>query len=317
MGWIEDQVCFIFLTCVFACNLLCLAASSKIELTRKLIQDQQDHIQTLKSAVNETREEKLQLSSDMQKQQQLEEQCVEFTTEIQALTRDIRVHAIDFSLCKLLLVRRGLCFLNMPCCPFSLSCPTRRQRNSCPLCPQLWRSCNRRSRSWWIARGRGRKRDRRRWWRHSQFLFRSDKWRLIIAGGVSFECISMKLWTLKFNLLHATRIPKKFNWKKCQQWLLNYQNVHPQVFLYESGSSGSFLSSHCYNISSQISAIKERVKGISTLEREITKYINDGKDEYKEVTCLLVSYLVHLSLTCPWIIWLFLWLYNLQPFLLH
>lgn len=111
--------CIFFLTCVFACNFLCLAASSKIELTRKLIQDQQDHIQTLKSAVNETREEKLQLSSDMQKQQQLEEQCVEFTTEIQALTRDIRVHAIDFSSCKLLLVRRGLCFLNMPCCPFS------------------------------------------------------------------------------------------------------------------------------------------------------------------------------------------------------
>lgn len=67
------------------------AASSRIELKRKLIQDQQDQIQALKSAVNETRAEKLQLSSDMQKQQQLEEQCVEFTTEIQALTRDIRV----------------------------------------------------------------------------------------------------------------------------------------------------------------------------------------------------------------------------------
>lgn len=68
------------------------AASSKMDLKRKLIQDQQEQIQTLKSAVNETRAEKLQLSSDMQKQQQLEEQCVEFTTEIQALTRDIRVH---------------------------------------------------------------------------------------------------------------------------------------------------------------------------------------------------------------------------------
>ncbi|KAA8586739.1 hypothetical protein FQN60_000575 [Etheostoma spectabile] len=64
--------------------------SSKMELKRKLIQDQQDQIQILKGAVNETRAEKLQLSSDMQKQQQLEEQCVEFTTEIQALTRDIR-----------------------------------------------------------------------------------------------------------------------------------------------------------------------------------------------------------------------------------
>nr|XP_033466773.1 DNA repair protein RAD50 [Epinephelus lanceolatus] len=64
--------------------------SSKMELKRKLIQDQQDQIQMLKSAVNETRAEKLQLSSDLQKQQQLEEQCVEFTTEIQAFTRDIR-----------------------------------------------------------------------------------------------------------------------------------------------------------------------------------------------------------------------------------
>uniref|UniRef100_I3JPA7 RAD50 double strand break repair protein n=1 Tax=Oreochromis niloticus TaxID=8128 RepID=I3JPA7_ORENI len=64
--------------------------SSKMELKRKLIQDQQEQIQTLRSAVNETRAEKLQLSSDMQKQQQLEEQCAEFTTEIQSLTRDIR-----------------------------------------------------------------------------------------------------------------------------------------------------------------------------------------------------------------------------------
>ncbi|XP_034461595.1 DNA repair protein RAD50 [Hippoglossus hippoglossus] len=64
--------------------------SSKMELKRKLIQDQQDQIQTQKSAVNETKAEKLQLSSDMQKQQQLEEQCVEFTTEIKDLTRDIR-----------------------------------------------------------------------------------------------------------------------------------------------------------------------------------------------------------------------------------
>ncbi|AWO99946.1 putative DNA repair protein RAD50 [Scophthalmus maximus] len=65
--------------------------SSRMELKRKLIQDQQDQLQMLKSVVNETRAEKLQLSSDMQKQQQLEEQSVEFTTEIQALTRDIRV----------------------------------------------------------------------------------------------------------------------------------------------------------------------------------------------------------------------------------
>lgn len=62
-----------------------------MELKRKLIQDQQDQIQLMKSAVNETREEKLQLSSNMQKRQQLEDQCVEFTTEIQSLTGDIRV----------------------------------------------------------------------------------------------------------------------------------------------------------------------------------------------------------------------------------
>ena len=77
-------------------NASCFVASSKMELKRKLIQDQQDQIQMLKSTVNETREEKLKLSSDMQKRQQLEEQCVEFTTEIQSLTRDIRVHVTDF-----------------------------------------------------------------------------------------------------------------------------------------------------------------------------------------------------------------------------
>lgn len=40
----------------------------------------------------------------------------------------------------------------------------------------------------------------------------------------------------------------------------------------------------------QINAIKEGVKGISVLEREITKYVNDGKDEYKEVMC---AYSIH------------------------
>jgi len=62
-----------------------------MELKRKLIQDQQDQIQTLKSGVNETRAEKLQLSSDLQKKQQLVEQSVEFTSEIHNFTRDIRV----------------------------------------------------------------------------------------------------------------------------------------------------------------------------------------------------------------------------------
>uniref|UniRef100_A0AAZ3R2K2 Zinc-hook domain-containing protein n=1 Tax=Oncorhynchus tshawytscha TaxID=74940 RepID=A0AAZ3R2K2_ONCTS len=64
--------------------------SSKMELKRKLIQDQQEQIQSLKSSMNETRAEKLQISSNMQKQQQLEEQCVEYTTEIQALHREIK-----------------------------------------------------------------------------------------------------------------------------------------------------------------------------------------------------------------------------------
>uniref|UniRef100_A0A671S1U4 DNA repair protein RAD50-like n=1 Tax=Sinocyclocheilus anshuiensis TaxID=1608454 RepID=A0A671S1U4_9TELE len=63
---------------------------SKIELKRKLIQDQQDQIQALRSSVNEIRGEKLQISSNMQKRQQLEEQCVEFSTEIQTLHRDIQ-----------------------------------------------------------------------------------------------------------------------------------------------------------------------------------------------------------------------------------
>ncbi|XP_065143320.1 DNA repair protein RAD50 [Paramisgurnus dabryanus] len=63
---------------------------SKVDLKRKLIQDQQEQIQLLRSNVNEIRGEKLQISSDMQKRQQLEEQCVEFSTEIQTLHRDIR-----------------------------------------------------------------------------------------------------------------------------------------------------------------------------------------------------------------------------------
>lgn len=62
-----------------------------MELKRKLIQDQQEQIQTLKSSVNEVRAEKLQISSNMQKQQQLEEQCVEYSAEIQELQTEIRV----------------------------------------------------------------------------------------------------------------------------------------------------------------------------------------------------------------------------------
>ncbi|KAF7697443.1 DNA repair protein RAD50 [Silurus meridionalis] len=63
---------------------------SKMELKRKLIQDQQEQIQVLKSNVNEVCAEKLQVSSNMQKQQQLEQQSVESAAEIQELHREIR-----------------------------------------------------------------------------------------------------------------------------------------------------------------------------------------------------------------------------------
>lgn len=39
----------------------------------------------------------------------------------------------------------------------------------------------------------------------------------------------------------------------------------------------------------QVNAIKERAKGVSALEREISKYVEEGKDEYKEVGGLLRS----------------------------
>ncbi|KAK6474836.1 DNA repair protein RAD50-like [Huso huso] len=65
-------------------------ASSRIELKRKMIQDQQEQIQSLKSNVHEIRSEKLQISSDMQRRQQLEDQCADLTTEIQSLYREIR-----------------------------------------------------------------------------------------------------------------------------------------------------------------------------------------------------------------------------------
>ncbi|KFU92301.1 DNA repair protein RAD50 [Chaetura pelagica] len=64
--------------------------TGKIELNQKLKQDQQSQIQQLKSAVNELKAEKLQISSKMQRRQQLEEQTVELTTEVQALYREIK-----------------------------------------------------------------------------------------------------------------------------------------------------------------------------------------------------------------------------------
>ncbi|XP_020846793.1 DNA repair protein RAD50 [Phascolarctos cinereus] len=64
--------------------------SSKIELNRKLVQDQQEQIQHLKSTVNELKSEKLQISSNLQRRQQLEEQTVELSTEVQSLHREIK-----------------------------------------------------------------------------------------------------------------------------------------------------------------------------------------------------------------------------------
>lgn len=124
-----------------------------MELKRKLIQDQQDQIQMLKSLVNETREEKLRLSSDVQKRQQLEDQSVEFTAELQTLTRDIRVSGGEGG--------GGL----QPWSRTSFSVPFlchRRPRSSCPLCLLLWRSSSRRSKSLLIARGRRGRKVRRR-----------------------------------------------------------------------------------------------------------------------------------------------------------
>ncbi|XP_043925133.1 DNA repair protein RAD50 [Protopterus annectens] len=64
--------------------------SGKIDFKRKLMQDQQEEIQSLKSIVNELRSEKLQIASNMQRRQQLEEQSVDLATEIQSLQREIR-----------------------------------------------------------------------------------------------------------------------------------------------------------------------------------------------------------------------------------
>lgn len=64
--------------------------ASKIELNRKLIQDQQEQIQHLKSTTNELKSEKLQISTNLQRRQQLEEQTVELSTEVQSLQREIK-----------------------------------------------------------------------------------------------------------------------------------------------------------------------------------------------------------------------------------
>ncbi|KAF6081688.1 hypothetical protein HJG60_008718 [Phyllostomus discolor] len=64
--------------------------SSKIELNRKFIQDQQEQIQHLRSITNELKSEKLQISTNLQRRQQLEEQTVELSTEVQSLYREIK-----------------------------------------------------------------------------------------------------------------------------------------------------------------------------------------------------------------------------------
>ncbi|XP_069754223.1 DNA repair protein RAD50 [Narcine bancroftii] len=65
-------------------------ASSKMELKRKMIQDQQEEIQLLKTNVNAIGAEKLQIAGNLQRRQHLEEQSVEFSTEIKALHREIQ-----------------------------------------------------------------------------------------------------------------------------------------------------------------------------------------------------------------------------------
>ncbi|XP_060621205.2 DNA repair protein RAD50 [Anolis sagrei] len=64
--------------------------TGKIELKQTLKQDQQSQIQSLKSAVNELKAEKLQLCSRLQRRQQLEDQTVELTTEVQSMNREIK-----------------------------------------------------------------------------------------------------------------------------------------------------------------------------------------------------------------------------------
>ena len=64
--------------------------TSKIELNRKLIQDQQEQIQHLKSKTNELKSEKLQIATNLQRRQQMEEQSVELSTEVQSLNREIK-----------------------------------------------------------------------------------------------------------------------------------------------------------------------------------------------------------------------------------
>ncbi|NWR29563.1 RAD50 protein, partial [Tachuris rubrigastra] len=71
-------------------KLLWDTVTGKIELNQKLKQDQQSQIQQLKSTANELRAERLQMVSSVQRRQQLQEQAVELTTDIQSLGREIK-----------------------------------------------------------------------------------------------------------------------------------------------------------------------------------------------------------------------------------
>ncbi|NWU75021.1 RAD50 protein, partial [Onychorhynchus coronatus] len=64
--------------------------TGETELKQRLKQEQQSHMQQLKSAVTELKAERLQLVSSVQRRQQLQEQSVDLTTEVQALGREIQ-----------------------------------------------------------------------------------------------------------------------------------------------------------------------------------------------------------------------------------
>lgn len=71
--------------------LIVLTVTGKIELKQNLKQEQQNQVQHLKGSLNELKAEKIEIASRMQRRQQLEEQLVELTTEVQSLNREIKV----------------------------------------------------------------------------------------------------------------------------------------------------------------------------------------------------------------------------------
>lgn len=142
-----------------------LAAYSTIVRKHKQIQDQQEQIQRLKSAAIEMRDEQLQLIRDKQKQQHLEELSAEIAARMEALTTEIRVLFIYLLLLFIYLIL-FLCkwkqIFNVAFFPLTLW-SNRREMKNCALYQLLWRSCSRKSKSWWSRRSRERKKSRRRW----------------------------------------------------------------------------------------------------------------------------------------------------------